>query len=129
MKKIIFILLTGLIMTSCSSLEKRETTVLNEQEKQSLTVLLEEIKEEFYQNRTEKLRETLIPSLRNTLVKNELDKIDLSRVKVFSSKPEFTGMEAANTIALNYGSETAYFQVQYILEGEKWKITEFKERR
>lgn len=129
MKKIIFILLTSLILTSCSSLEKRETTVLNEQEKQSLAILLEEIKGEFYQNKTEKLREVLAPSLRNTLVKNELDKIDLSKVKVFSSRPEFEGMEASNTIALNYGSETAYFQVQYILEGRKWKITEFKERR
>lgn len=129
MKNIVFTLLTVFILTSCSSLKTREPQELNKKQKESLVLLLDQVKGEFAQNRTDTLKASLVPGLRNMMVKNELSRIDTSRLKLFSSEPVYIGSEAENTIAFNMGSETHYYQVRYILEGTDWKISEFKERR
>jgi hypothetical protein len=116
-------------MTACTNLKNRKQIELNEQQKKSLVVLLEQIKDEFSQNKTDTLRNSLAPGLKNMVIKNRLNELDTRGIKIFSTEPIFEEDSAENTIALNAGSETLYYQVRYNLEDTNWKIIEFTERR
>lgn len=129
MRRIIIALFTLFIMTACTNLKNRKQIELNEQQKKSLVVLLEQIKDEFSQNKTDTLRNSLAPGLKNMVIKNRLNELDTRGIKIFSTEPIFEEDSAENTIALNAGSETLYYQVRYNLEDTNWKIIEFTERR
>ena len=77
----------------------------------------------------EPLEKTLIPSIRNNFVKDEIQNINFSKVSIFNSKPKFLGERATNIVGFNIHSSTIYYEVEYQLKNEEWKIVKFKERR
>ena len=69
------------------------------------------------------------PSIRNNFVKDEIQNINFSKVNIFNSKPKFLGERATNIVGFNIHSSTIYYEVEYQLKNEEWKIVKFKERR
>jgi len=123
MKKIFILMILGIFLTSCSNIGKREEVTLKE--KESLIVLIEDIKNNLQKGETE----LLIPSIRNNFVKDEIQNINFSKVNIFNSKPKFLGERATNIVGFNIHSSTIYYEVEYQLKNEEWKIVKFKERR
>lgn len=97
--------------------------------KKSLEILIDEIKQELANGNTNKLKNTLDPSLKNIFVGNEIEKVDFSKIKIFINKPKFFKNSANNVIAFIVEDRTIYFNVYFSLKSGEWKITEFKERR
>lgn len=97
--------------------------------KKSLEILIDEIKQELANGNTNKLKNTLDPSLKNIFVGNEIEKVDFSKIKIFINKPKFFKNTANNMIAFIVEDRTIYFNVYFSLKSGEWKITEFKERR
>lgn len=127
MKKIFILMILGIFLTSCSNIGKREEVTLKE--KESLIVLIEDIKNNLQKGETELLEKTLILSIRNNFVKDEIQNINFSKVNIFNSKPKFLGERATNIVGFNIHSSTIYYEVEYQLKNEEWKIVKFKERR
>lgn len=97
--------------------------------KKSLEILIDEIKQELANGNTNKLKNTLDPSLKNIFVGNEIEKVDFSKIKIFINKPKFFKNTANNMIAFIVEDRTIYFDVYFSLKSGEWKITKFKERR
>lgn len=100
-----------------------------QRDKKSLEILIDEIKQELANGNTNKLKNTLDPSLKNIFVGNEIEKVDFSKIKIFINKPKFFKNTANNMIAFIVEDRTIYFNVYFSLKSGEWKITEFKERR
>ena len=110
-----------------ANVQKREEITLKE--KENLIVLIEDIKNNLQKGETELLEKTLIPSIRTNFVKDEIQNINFSKVNIFNSKPKFLGERATNIVGFNIHSSTIYYEVEYQLKNEEWKIVKFKERR
>lgn len=128
MKKLLISMIFILILSSCTSLnlDKKYTTF---EEKQSLILLIENIKTNLKSGKITKMEENLVSSYKNKKILEMLEKIDFSKINILSSKPEFAGDKASNTVAMIYNDGTMYFDVDYLFENDKWKIADFKERR
>ncbi len=100
-----------------------------EKDKKNLEILIEKIKVDLQNSDTESLQNTLNFSLKNVFLGNELEKIDFSQMNILTTKPKFYKNNASNITAFNFEDRTVYFDVNFLLEKEKWKIIEFKERR
>lgn len=100
-----------------------------QRDKKSLEILIDEIKQELANGNTNKLKNTLDPSLKNIFVGNEIEKVDFSKIKIFINKPKFFKNTANNMIAFIVEDRTIYFNIYFSLKSGEWKITEFKERR
>lgn len=98
-------------------------------DKKELFNLLNKIKTEFKSNEIITLDKALDMPLKGRFIKEELKNIDLSKLTINYTKPQFQGDKASNIIAFRYAEEIMYFQVQYKLINNSWKIINFQERR
>ena len=127
MRRIFIFIICILFLIGCSNIEKREDFTLKERE--SLIVLIDNIKDELQVGNTELLRESFLPSIRNDFVKSEIENIDFSKINIFNSKPIFLKNKASNIVGFTLQSTTIYYDVEYSLKNGIWKIVKFKERR
>lgn len=127
MKKLIILVILISFFTGCSNLVGREEITLKE--KENLVLLIENIKYSLQQGDVTLLEKTLTPSIKNNFVKSEIQNIDFSKVNIFNSKPQFFRDTATNMVGFNIQGTTLYYEVEYELKDEEWKIIKFKERR
>ncbi|MGL6113744.1 MAG: hypothetical protein ACRC1R_01770 [Cetobacterium sp.] len=102
---------------------------IREQEKQDLLNLLDKIKIQFALNDLSALDNVLDIPLKGRYIKKELQNIDLSQIKLSYTIPTFFKNNAKNIIGFRYEEEIIYFQVEYKLINNQWKIINFEERR
>lgn len=128
MKKTLISIFFVLFTIGCSNISTTKYDVTN-QEKLSLITLIGDIKSDLQAGDTQLFQESLVPSIRNSIVKTEITNIDFSQINIITSKPVFNKNTAKNVVAFVIGGNTLYFDVEYLLKNGKWKISEFKERR
>lgn len=128
MKNTLILIFFVLFTIGCSNISTNKNIVTYE-EKQSLNTLIENIKTELKNGDIELLEETLVPSIRNSLVKSEIENIDFTSINIITSKPIFNNTTAENVVAFIVGGNAIYFDVEYLLKNGEWKILKFKERR
>ncbi|MGL4402115.1 MAG: hypothetical protein ACRCTS_00025 [Fusobacteriaceae bacterium] len=120
------ILFLIILLTACSNLNEY---IVNNIEKEQLTLKLRDIKEDLSENRNKSLIGMLKPSFKNDYILGQLDKMDFRRLKIFFSQPEFQGTLAKNIIAFNSSDTTLYMELEYQFINGIWQITDIKERR
>lgn len=98
-------------------------------DRENLDELLTKIKNEFKENKKDTLENSLNMIIKGAFVKEELNKVDLSQMRVSYTKPTFYKNSAENIVAFRINEETIYFNIVYELKNGIWKIIEFKERR
>lgn len=120
------ILFLIILLTACSNLNKY---VVNDIEKEQLTLKLRDIKKDLSGNNSKSLMMMLEPSLTNDYMLVQLEKLDFRRIKIFFSQPEFQGALAKNIIAFNSLDSTFYMELEYKFKNGIWQITDMKEKR
>lgn len=127
MRRIFIFIISVVFFTGCSNIvSKKEFTM---EKKRELIVLVEQIRDELKMGETKLLEETLVPSIRNNFVKDEIESINFSKINILSSKPVFLGDKAQNIIGIIFQNNTLYYSVDYSLKSDGWKISKIKERR
>ena len=127
MRRIFIFIIFVLLLTGCSNLVTKKEIL--PEEKESLVILIEEIKQELKEGKTQLLISSFIPNIRNNFTQEEIKKIDFSKVNILVSKPSFFQDKAQNIVAFNVQGTTFYYDLEYILKNGEWKIAKFKERR
>ena len=127
MKKIFILSILIVFFTSCSNIGRREEISLRDRE--NLIFLIESIKTNLQKGDIKLLEESLVSSIGNNFIKDEIQNIDFSRVNILNSKPQFLENTATNIVGFNIQSTTVYYDVEYKLKNGEWKIVKFKERR
>lgn len=127
MRRIFIFIIFVLLLTGCSNLVTKKEIL--PEEKESLVILIEEIKQELKEGKTQLLISSFIPNIRNNFTQEEIKKIDFSKVNILVSKPSFFQDKAQNIVAFNVQETTFYYDLEYILKNGEWKIANFKERR
>lgn len=127
MRRIFIFILFSLLLVSCSNLTKKEETSF--EDKESLIILIEDIRQDLKKGDTKLLRDSFIPSIRNNFTQEEIEKIDFSKVNILVSKPTFFEDTAKNIVAFSIQGTTFYYDIEYLLKNGEWKIVKFKERR
>lgn len=127
MRRIFIFIIFVLLLTGCSNLVTKKEIL--PEEKESLVILIEEIKQELKEGKTQLLISSFIPNIRNNFTQEEIKKIDFSKVNILVSKPSFFQDKAQNIVAFNVQGTTFYYDLEYILKNGEWKIANFKERR
>lgn len=128
MKNILILIFFVLFATGCSKIETKRNAIGN-QEKLALIYLIEELKEELQYGKYQEFEKMLVPNIRNSILKNILEEVDFSKIKLFTSKPLFNGNRATNVVGMIVGGQTIYFDVEYLFKKGEWKILNFKEKR
>ncbi|WP_294703737.1 lipoprotein [uncultured Fusobacterium sp.] len=127
MRRIFIFIIFVLLLTGCSNLVTKKEIL--PEEKESLVILIEEIKQELKEGKTQLLISSFIPNIRNNFTQEKIKKIDFSKVNILVSKPSFFQDKAQNIVAFNVQGTTFYYDLEYILKNGEWKIANFKERR
>ncbi|WP_291259900.1 hypothetical protein, partial [Fusobacterium sp.] len=127
MRRIFIFIISVVFFTGCSNIVSRKEFTI--EEKRELIVLVEQIRDELKIGETKLLKETLVPSISNNFVKDEIESIDFSKINILSSRPVFLGNKAQNIIGITFQNNTLYYSVDYSLKSEGWKISKIKERR
>jgi hypothetical protein len=66
--------------------------------------------------------------IKNKIKLKELEKIDFSRGKIYTSKPKFQG-DTANVLAvINFYDDSLYLDILFEIKDDRWKIIDFSER-
>lgn len=128
MKKIFIFIIFVLFTIGCSNISTQKTNI-TEEEKQSLLTMVTNIKEELKNGEFDTFDRALVPGLKNSVLKKEIQTVDFSQINILTSKPVFNKNTAENVVALIYGTHTLYLNVEYLLKNGEWKILNFKERR
>lgn len=128
MKKILLFIIFVLFTAGCSNISTQNYNI-SDTDKRSLLVLIESIKDELKDGEFDILDSTLASGMKNSMLKKELATVDFSQINIMTSKPVFNKNTARNVVALVFGSNTLYFNVEYLLKNGEWKILNFKERR
>lgn len=128
MKNTLILIFFVLFTVGCSNISTTKQYVTN-QEKLSLITLIGDIKSDLQSGETQLLQDSLVPSVRNSIIKTEMTNINFSQVNIITSKPVFNKNTAKNVVAFIFCGNTLYFDVEYLLKNGKWKILKFKERR
>ena len=128
MKKILIFIIFVLFTVGCSNISTQNLNV-TEEDRNSLLTMVTTIKEEFKNGEFETFEKALAPSIKNSVVRKNIETIDFSEVSILTSKPVFNKNTAKNMVAFIYGSNTLYLDVEYLLKNGEWKIVNFKERR
>ncbi|MGL4253623.1 MAG: hypothetical protein ACRCU6_03260 [Fusobacteriaceae bacterium] len=120
------ILFLIILLTGCSNLNKY---VVNNIEKEQLTLKLRDIKDDLSENSSDSLVKMIEPSLKNDYILRQIKTLDFRRIKIFFSKPEFQGTLAKNIIGFNSLDSTIYIELEYRFRDGIWQITDMKEIR
>ncbi|MGL5801988.1 MAG: hypothetical protein ACRCX7_05315 [Cetobacterium sp.] len=128
MIKKIYVIFLMILTASCSNLDKGYNENLSNVD-EKLVSKLELIQKDLQVNNVTRLKESLDVSFRERYAINKLSEYDLSKVKLYFTKPKVTRNLGENTIGIRLGEEVLYFNVEYKYLNGDWKITKFTERR
>ena len=127
MNKLIFIPIL-LIFINCTALNTLPNTDF-ESEKINIENITLEIKDAASLNKYNKLKEFFLPTFRNNIILNELEKNDISLLTLtFSKAIQLSKNKAESTMIINYDSTSSYFRIMWQKKDEQWKISNVEEK-
>ena len=125
--KLIFIPIL-LIFINCTALNTLPNTDF-ESEKINIENITLEIKDAASLNKYNKLKEFVLPTFRNNIILNELEKNDISLLTLtFSKAIQLSKNKAESTMIINYDSTSSYFRIMWQKKDEQWKISNVEEK-
>ena len=127
MNKLIFVPIL-LIFINCTALNKLPNEDF-ESEKVNIENVTLEIKDAASLNKYNKLKEFFLPTFRNNIILNELEKNDISLLTLtFSKAIQLSKNKAESTMIINYDSTSSYFRIMWQKKDEQWKISNVEEK-
>ncbi|MBP6102681.1 MAG: hypothetical protein KA448_02450 [Leptotrichiaceae bacterium] len=127
MNKLIFIPIL-LIFINCTALNTLPNTDF-ESEKINIENITLEIKDAASLNKYNKLKEFFLPTFRNNIILNELEKNDISLLTLtFSKAIQISKNKAQSTMIINYDSTSEYFNIIWQKKNDQWKIANVEEK-
>ena len=127
MNKLIFVPIL-LIFINCTALNTLPNTDF-ESEKINIENITLEIKDAASLNKYNKLKEFFLPTFRNNIILNELEKNDISLLTLtFSKAIQLSKNKAESTMIINYDSTSSYFRIMWQKKDEQWKISNVEEK-
>lgn len=117
-----------ILLASCSNLDVNEVQNSKALEDQ-LSSKIELIKKDIKLNSFESLENALDIPIKGGYIVSELNKIDMTKSEIYSTKPKIKNRTAENVIGLRFGEEIFYFNVGYKYRNGDWRITKFIEGR
>ena len=121
MNKLIFVPIL-LIFINCTALNTLPNTDF-ESEKINIENITLEIKDAASLNKYNKLKEFFLPTFRNNIILNELEKNDISLLTLtFSKAIQISKNKAQSTMIINYDSTSEYFNIIWQKKNDQWKI-------
>ena len=125
--KLIFVPIL-LIFINCTALNKLPNTDF-ESEKINIENITLEIKDAASLNKYNKLKEFFLPTFRNNIILNELEKNDISLLTLtFSKAIQISKNKAQSTMIINYDSTSEYFNIIWQKKNDQWKIANVEEK-
>ena len=125
--KLIFIPIL-LIFINCTALNTLPNTDF-ESEKINIENITLEIKDAASLNKYNKLKEFFLPTFRNNIILNELEKNDISLLTLtFSKAIQISKNKAQRTMIINYDSTSEYFNIIWQKKNDQWKIANVEEK-
>ena len=125
--KLIFIPIL-LIFINCTALNTLSNTDF-ESEKINIENITLEIKDAASLNKYNKLKEFFLPTFRNNIILNELEKNDISLLTLtFSKAIQISKNKAQSTMIINYDSTSEYFNIIWQKKNDQWKIANVEEK-
>ena len=125
--KLIFIPIL-LIFINCTALNTLPNTDF-ESEKINIENITLEIKDAASLNKYNKLKEFFLPTFRNNIILNELEKNDISLLTLtFSKAIQISKNKAQSTMIINYDSTSEYFNIIWQKKNDQWKIANVEEK-
>ena len=117
-----------LIFINCTALNKLPNTDF-ESEKINIENITLEIKDAASLNKYNKLKEFFLPTFRNNIILNELEKNDISLLTLtFSKAIQISKNKAQSTMIINYDSTSEYFNIIWQKKNDQWKIANVEEK-
>ena len=127
MNKLIFVPIL-LIFINCTALNTLPNTDF-ESEKINIENITLEIKDAASLNKYNKLKEFFLPTFRNNIILNELEKNDISLLTLtFSKAIQISKNKAQSTMIINYDSTSEYFNIIWQKKNDQWKIANVEEK-
>ena len=127
MNKLIFVPIL-LIFINCTALNTLPNTDF-ESEKINIENITLEIKDAASLNKYNKLKEFFLPTFRNNIILNELEKNDISLLTLtFSKAIQISKNKAQSTMIINYDSTSEYFNIIWQKKNDQWKISNVEEK-
>ena len=125
--KLIFVPIL-LIFINCTALNKLPNEDF-ESEKLKIENITLEIKDAASLNKYNKLKEFFLPTFRNNIILNELEKNDISLLTLtFSKAIQISKNKAQSTMIINYDSTSEYFNIIWQKKNDQWKIANVEEK-
>ena len=125
--KLIFVPIL-LIFINCTALNTLPNTDF-ESEKINIENITLEIKDAASLNKYNKLKEFFLPTFRNNIILNELEKNDISLLTLtFSKAIQISKNKAQSTMIINYDSTSEYFNIIWQKKNDQWKIANVEEK-
>ena len=117
-----------LIFINCTALNTLPNTDF-ESEKINIENITLEIKDAASLNKYNKLKEFFLPTFRNNIIQNELEKNDISLLTLtFSKAIQISKNKAQSTMIINYDSTSEYFNIIWQKKNDQWKIANVEEK-
>ena len=117
-----------LIFINCTALNKLPNEDF-ESEKLKIENITLEIKDAASLNKYNKLKEFFLPTFRNNIILNELEKNDISLLTLtFSKAIQISKNKAQSTMIINYDSTSEYFNIIWQKKNDQWKIANVEEK-
>ena len=117
-----------LIFINCTALNTLPNTDF-ESEKINIENITLEIKDAASLNKYNKLKEFFLPTFRNNIILNELEKNDISLLTLtFSKAIQISKNKAKSTMIINYDSTSEYFNIIRKKKNDQWKIANVEEK-
>lgn len=117
-----------LIFINCTALNTLSNTDF-ESEKINIENITLEIKDAASLNKYNKLKEFFLPTFRNNIILNELEKNDISLLTLtFSKAIQISKNKAQSTMIINYDSTSEYFNIIWQKKNDQWKIANVEEK-
>ena len=127
MNKLIFVPIL-LIFINCTALNKLPNEDF-ESEKVNIENVTLEIKDAASLNKYNILEEFFLPTFRNNIILNELEKNDISLLTLtFSKAIQISKNKAQSTMIINYDSTSEYFNIIWQKKNDQWKIANVEEK-
>lgn len=126
MKKII--ISTILSLCACTTVDKINTSEVSASFEKSKIEFLSTVKT----NNKKNIHKFFINSLKNNLILKNIDKIELTDLFIFIPTNEIkinSNKEISTLLILTYGTESAYFDVNWVKVENMWKISNIYERQ
>ena len=122
MKKCLCLIIL-LIFASCTSLSGYN--------KNEITNVITNFKEDANSNRYDKIKEIFLTTFKNNIIVKKLQEYDLSKLTFIFSEPKVkSNNKATSVMAINYGTESNYFNITWKkMDDGSWKISNVAEKK